>query len=144
MKLTSEVVIRRQRMRVLELMMDLDNLSHWQPGVRSVQLLSGQSGQVGARSRVVCEMRGLRLEMIETVVEQCLPEGQTLSYEGHGVTSLIENRFHEDRPEETRWVMQTSLKFGPLMSFASGLVGDMVAKRNAESMRLFKLFAEKS
>ena len=66
MNFTTQITINRPRQRVIELIRNPDNIAKWQPGLQSVELLAGEQDQVGARSRIVFEMRGLRLELIET------------------------------------------------------------------------------
>src|SRR5512139_1348260 len=102
MKFASEIIINRPRDQVLELIMAPGNFSRWQPGVKSFQLLSGQQGQVGARARVVIEAYGVKLDMIETIVERRLPDVYALKYDGKGVKNMVENRFYEVEPGQTR------------------------------------------
>ena len=120
------------------------NFAKWQPGVKKFELLSGQQGQPGARAKVVLDMHGLKLEMIETIVERRMPDVYTLKYEGKGVKNLVENRFYEDRPGKTRWVMTNTLEFSPFAAVVSAFIKDIVVKQNHESMKQFKVFAEKS
>jgi uncharacterized protein YndB with AHSA1/START domain len=144
MKLTSEVVIDRPRERVLEMIMAPGNFAKWQPGVRKFELLSGQQGYPGARAKVLMETHGFKLEMIETIVERKMPEVYTLKYEGKGVKNLVENRFYEDGPGKTRWVMTNTLEFSLATAFAAGFIKDTVVKQNQESMQRFKAWAEAS
>jgi uncharacterized protein YndB with AHSA1/START domain len=142
MKSTAEVIIDRPRERVLELIMDPANFAKWQPGIKAFQLLSGQQGQPGARAKVVIDMHGVKLEMIETIVERKLPDVYTLRYEGKGVKNLVENRFYAEGPNRTRWTATSTLEFSLVTAVASGFIRDMVVKQNHESMRQFKAFAE--
>lgn len=144
MKFTSQVAIDRPRKRVLELMTDTNNISHWQQGVRSIELLSGSRDQVGARSRVVFEMRGVRLEMIETVVQHRPPDLFASTFVARGVKNLVENRFYEDQAGRTRWVMDNTFEFSGMMSVLAVLIHDYVTKQTLESMSRFKMFAERS
>jgi uncharacterized membrane protein len=144
MKFTSQVAIDRPRQRVLELMTDTNNISQWQQGVRSIELLSGTRGQVGARSRVVFEMRGVRLEMIETVVQYRPPDLFASTFEARGVKNLVENRFYEDGAGRTRWVMDNTLEFKGMMSVLGVFIHDTVTKQTLASMSRFKMFAERS
>lgn len=144
MKFTSEVIVERPREQVLDLIMAPGNFSKWQPGVKSFELLSGELGCPGARARVVVDMYGLKLEMTETIVERKMPDVYTLRYEGKGVKNLVENRFYEDGPGKTRWVINSTLEFSPFAAVAAGFIKDTIVKQNHESMKKFKTFAEKS
>ena len=98
MNFTTQVVINRPRPHVLELISNPDNLTVWQPGLKSVELLAGKKNQIGARSRITFEFRGLRLEMIETVVAYEPPELFSSTYAAKGVRNLVENRFFAEGP----------------------------------------------
>lgn len=143
MKSTSEITIARPRQQVIDLIMAPGNFSKWQPGVKSFELLSGQQGQPGARAKVVLDMHGFKMEMIETIVERRMPDVYTLRYEGKGVKNIVENRFYEVGPNETRWVMANTLEVGLMMAMAGPMINDIVGKQNHESMKAFKAFAEK-
>ena len=82
--------------------------------------------------------------MTETIVERKMPDVYTLRYDGKGVKNLVENRFYEDGPGKTRWVMTNDLQFSPLTAVASGFIKDIVVKQNQESMQRFKAWAEAS
>jgi uncharacterized membrane protein len=144
MKFTSQVAIDRPRQRVLELMTDTNNIPQWQQGVRSIELLSGSRDQVGARSRVVFEMRGVRLEMIETVVQYRPPDLFASTFEARGVKNLVENRFYEDEAGRTRWVMDNTFEFKGMMSVLAVFIHDYMTKQTLASMSRFKMFAERS
>ncbi len=142
MKSTAEVIIDRPREKVLELIMAPGNFAMWQPGVKTFQLLSGQQGYPGAKAKVVIETHGIKLEMTETIVERKLPDVYTLRYDGKGVKNVVENRFYEAGPGQTRWVMTNTLDVSLMMAMAAPVIHDIVTKQNAESMRRFKAWAE--
>ena len=66
------------------------------------------------------------------------------SYDGKGVKNVVENRFYEDGPGQTRWVMTNTLDFSPLMAMVAPIITDLVTKQNRESMQRFKAWAEES
>ena len=142
MNFTTQITINRPRQRVVELIRNPDNIAKWQPGLQSVELLAGEQDQVGARSRIVFEMRGLRLELIETIVEHSPPDRFSSVFEARGVRNRVENRFFEDGPDQTRWVMANSFKFTGLMSVVGLFLHDFVPHQSLESMNRFKQFAE--
>jgi carbon monoxide dehydrogenase subunit G len=144
MKFSSEVIVDRPREQVLDLIMAPGNFSKWQPGVKSFQLLSGVQGQPGARAKVAVDMYGVKMEMTETIVERRMPDVYTLRYDAKGVKNVVENRFYEDGPGRTRWVMNTTLEFSPLTAVAAGFIKDIIVKQNHQSMQNFKAFAEQS
>jgi uncharacterized membrane protein len=144
MNFTTQVVINRPRPHVLELISDPGNLAEWQPGLKSIELLSGARNQVGARSRVVFEFRGFRLVMIESVVAYEPPDLFSSLYEARGVRNLVENRFFADGPGKTRWVLVNNFKISGWMSVVSPFLQDSVPQQNRQAMQRFKEFAEHS
>jgi carbon monoxide dehydrogenase subunit G len=144
MKTTSEVTINLPRQRVLDLIMDPANFPKWQPGVKTFQLLSGQQGHPGARAKVVIESHGMKLEMTETIIERRLPDLYALRYDGKGVKNTVENRFHEDGPGRTRWVMTNTLEVGLMMKMAAPIINEIISRQNHDSMKAFKAFAERA
>ena len=142
MKSTAEIVVERPRQAVLELIMAPGNFAKWQPGVKSFQLLSGTQGEPGARARVIIDTHGMKLDMIETVVERRLPEVYTLRYEGKGVKNIVENRFYEEGAGRTRWVMTNKLEVGLMMAMAAPVINEIIGKQNQEAMARFKAWAE--
>jgi carbon monoxide dehydrogenase subunit G len=142
MKTTHEITVDLPRQRVLELIMDPANFPKWQPGVKTFELLSGQQGQPGAKAKVVIESHGMKLEMIETIIERRLPDVYSLRYDGKGVKNTVENRFYEAAPNRTRWVMTNILEVGLMMKMAAPVINEIVGKQNHDSMKAFKAFAE--
>lgn len=144
MKSTFEITIDLPRQRVLDLIMDPANFPKWQPGVKTFKLLSGQQGQPGAKAKVVIESHGFKIEMTETIVERRLPDLYALRYEGKGVKNTVENRFYEDGPGRTRWVMVNTLEVGLMMAVAGPVINEVVTRQNHDSMKSFKAFAERT
>ena len=65
MKYTTEVTIDLPRQRVVELFDNPDNLPKCQPGLQNFDFLSGKEGQTGAKSLLVYDMDGRRVEMFK-------------------------------------------------------------------------------
>ena len=64
---TTTITIDLPRDKVVALFDDPGNLPKWQRGLQSFEPLSGQPGQVGAKSKLVFQMGKRRMEMIETI-----------------------------------------------------------------------------
>jgi uncharacterized membrane protein len=144
MNFTAQIVIGIPRPRVIELISDPGNLPQWQPGIKSVELIAGERNTVGARSRVVFDFRGFRLEMTETIVAYAPPEMFSARYEAKGVRNLVENRFFDDGAIKTRWVLSNSFSVSGLMSFVSPFILESVPQQNRDAMQRFKAFAERN
>lgn len=144
MKIRSEITIDRPREHVVALITNSDHTPKWQPGVKSIELLSGEKDQAGARSRVIFEFNGLQLEVFETVVQRRPPDLFSSAFEARGVTNTVVNRFSEVGPEKTRWVMENAFHFNRAMSVVAILIRNVISKQTVQSMRRFKSFAEKN
>ena len=144
MNFTTQVVIELPRQRVIELVSDPGNLPEWQPGIKSVELIEGERNTVGAKSRVVFDFRGVRLEMLETITSYAPPDMFAARYDARGVRNLVENRFFADGPAKTRWVLSNNFTFSGFMSFVSPFVRDSVPQQNRDAMQRFKAFAERT
>lgn len=141
MKYQVEVALDLPRWRVVELFDDPDNLAKWQPGLQSFELIEGESGQPGARSRLVYDIDGRQVEMIETIEKRALPHTFTGTYEAAGVWNRVENHFFEEKPERTRWLTDVGFKFSGLMRVLAFFMRGRFRKQTAENMRRFKEFA---
>jgi uncharacterized membrane protein len=141
-KFTVEVTIDLPRERVMALFDDLDNLYKWQDGLRSFEHVSGEPGQVGARSKMVYDMGNRQVTMIETITSRNLPDEYAGTYEATGVLTSIRNRFYEDGPHRTRWVADHEYKFSGPMKIMSLAIGGIFPRRTQETMDAFKAFAE--
>ena len=142
MKYECELTVDLPRERVIELFDNPENLPKWQPTLQSFEHLSGEAGQPGAQSRLIYDENGRRIEMIETVTERNLPDSFSGTYETKGVKNWISNRFYEDGPEKTRWLLETEFKFSGIMAVASLFMRGAFRKQSLEFMRNFKEFAE--
>lgn len=93
MKYRCEVTIDTPRDRVIELFDNPDNMSKWQPG---------------AKSRLIYNQKGRRIEMIETIIRRELPDEFTGTYRAKGVENWVSNRFMEEESGQTRCLLRQS------------------------------------
>ena len=142
MKYTCELVVNLPRQRMIELFDNPDNMYKWQPGLVSFEHTSGEEGQSGAKSKLLYDMNGRKVEMVETILSRNLPDEFSGTYEVKGVYNLVENHFYEDGPERTRWVMNTEFHFSGLMKVIAFFMGGSFRKQSMEFMQNFKKFAE--
>lgn len=144
MKYDCEVIIDLPREQVVELFANPDNMSKWQKGLESAELVSGEAGQTGAKTRLVYDMGNRRMEMVETILEHDLPEGSTVQYETKGVFNVVSNRFYEEGAAKTRWVTENEFRFSGLMKLMGIFMRGAFPKQSMETMQDFKVFAEKA
>jgi hypothetical protein len=144
MKYETELIIDLPRNRMIELFDDSENLTKWQPGLISFEHLSGEAGQPGAKTKLVYEMGGRTVEMIETIDKRNLPDEFTGTYEANGVWNYIANRFYEAGPDKTRWVMESEFRFSGFMKIMSKIMGGSFKKETLKTMMAFKTFVEEN
>ena len=144
MRYACEVVIDLPRERVIELFDDPDNLAKWQPGLKSFEPLRGEPGRPGAKSRLLYNQGGRKLEMIETVSVRDLPDELSGTYEATGVMNWVNNHFVEISPKKTRWVVETEFRFSGLMRLMAPFMRGAFPKQTQQLTQGFKDFAEAS
>jgi carbon monoxide dehydrogenase subunit G len=144
MKYETELIIELPRERVIELFDDPDNLSQWQPGLKSFEHISGEAGQPGTKSKLLYEMGSRTVEMIETIEKRELPDEFTSTYEAKGVWNYNANRFYEDGPDKTRWVLDTDFRFSGFMKLMAFFMPGSFKKETMKTMMAFKRFAEQN
>jgi uncharacterized membrane protein len=143
MEYEAEITINLPRARVIELFDNADNMAHWQPGLQSFEHISGEPGQTGAKSKLVYEMNGRTIEMVETITSRNLPDEFSGTYDAPGVHNILVNRFYEDGPDKTRWVMVSEFQFTNLLMKVMGLImPGSFRKETMANLERFKAFAE--
>ena len=70
MKFTCWVDINQQNDKVIEIFSDPTSLKYTQEGFKSKVLISGASGEIGSKSKLVYE----KLELIYTIIRNNLPQ----------------------------------------------------------------------
>ena len=142
MRYTAEVTINLPREQVIKLFDSTENLKKWQEGLQSFEHVSGESGQVGAKSKLLYDMKGRKIEMIETITSRNLPDEFSGTYEAKGVFNSIENHFYEEGAERTRWVADNEFQFSGFMKIMAFFMSGSFRKQSLKTMEAFKTFAE--
>lgn len=142
MKYTVDITINLPRNRVIELFDNTENLKQWQEGLQSFEHISGETGQVGAKSKLLFDMNGRKIEMIETITNRNLPHEFSGTYEAKGVVNMIENHFYELGEDKTRWVAENEFNFSGIMKIISFFMQGSFRKQTLKTMEAFKTFAE--
>ena len=112
---TVEIEIGLPRDQVIELFNSSDNLFKWQTGLQSFEHVSGEPGQDGAKSKLIYINGKHRIELIETVTENRLPDEFNGTYEWNGGMNYLRNQFIELAPDRTKWVSTCEYKFDSLV-----------------------------
>ena len=142
MKYQSEIIINLSRNKVLELFDNPDNMKHWQEGFVSFEPISGVPGEVGAKARLKYLMGKREVELIETVTSKNLPDEFSGTYETKGIWNKVENFFHVNDANSTRWVSVAEFKVSGFMKIIAFLMPGSFKKQSMKMMKDFKKFAE--
>lgn len=142
MKYSISIEIDLPRSRVIELFASTENMSKWQPSLVSTEHICGESGQVGAKMKLVHKMGKREVEMIETITRREFPDLFVGTYEAKGVWNEVINHFTEIEDARTGWRMDTEFQCKGVMWVMCTLMPFMFKKETSASIRRFKTFAE--
>ena len=95
MKYSNQVIINLPIKQVIELFDSEENLFKWQPELLSFEHLSGEKGEVGAKSRMKYKMGKREIDMVETITIKNFPKEFSGTYEAKGVWNEMRNYFEE-------------------------------------------------
>lgn len=144
MKYANEVVINLPLKKVIELFDSEENLFKWQPELISFEHLSGEKGEVGAKSKLRYTMGKREIEMIETITVKNLPKEFSATYEAKDVWNEMKNYFEEIDENSTRWQADSHFEFSGFMKLIGFFLPGSFKKQSQKSLDLFKAFAEDS
>ena len=142
MRYSKEITINLPREKVINLFDNSDNMFKWMPGLKTFEHLSGEAGTAGAKSKLVFDMNGRVIEMVETISERNLPETFSATYEAKGVYNEVNNKFIEVNANATKWVIDTEFKFSGMMKIMGVAMKGAFPKQTLKNMNQFKDFAE--
>jgi len=142
MKYSISIDLNLPRARVIELFDSTENLYKWQRGLQSFELLEGEPGQPGAKSKMVFQMGKRRIEMVETISKSDLPDAFEGTYDAEGVHNVVKNRFVELGPDKTRWESDQEFQFKGFMKVIGFLMPGAFKKQSLKYAQDFKAFAE--
>lgn len=143
MRYQSQISINLPRERLIELFDNEENLYKWMKGLKSIEHLSGEPGQDGAKSRMKFEMGKRKIEMVETILANRLPDSFKTSYETKGVYNEVDNKFESLEGGKTRYITEHYFRFdGWGMRVLAFLMPKAFKKQSMQYLQDFKAFAE--
>ena len=142
MKYSQEITINLPRKIVIELFDSEENLKKWQPGLISFEHVSGKKGTKGAKSKLLFDENGRKIEMIETILVSNFPDEFSSKYDAKGVENWSENHFSEDGNNKTIWRTENEFKFSGMMKIMGWLMPGSFKKQSYKYLEYFKEFAE--
>jgi uncharacterized protein YndB with AHSA1/START domain len=142
MKHKTEVMIDADRDTVWRFFDNPDNITKWQPTLRSCQHVSGAPGQPDAVSELVYDENGREVVLTETITARREPEFLGGTYESKWGTVVILNLFEQTDDGRTRWSSNSSHRFRGLMRFLALFMAKSICGRIDSDMQRFKLLVE--
>ncbi len=144
MKYEVKVTIDRPIQEVVKKFDSAENLKKWQPSLQSFEHIEGNPGEKGAKSLLTYNERGRKVEMIETIVENNLPEVFETVYEAKNVKNNVRARFVEKTPNQTIWINENTFHFKGIMKVMGFFMKSAFPKQSIKDMNKFKAFVESS
>ena len=142
MHYTCEIDIDKPRDEVVNLFDNPDNMKYWQKGLVSYEHLTGEPGKQGAESIMKYDMGKTKMELIETITYNHLPDEFHANYTTKGVVNIQKNYFKEI-DGKTRWVSDAEFKFSGFMKLMGFFMGKkQFQKQTMSYMEDFKAYAE--
>jgi uncharacterized protein YndB with AHSA1/START domain len=142
MKVQTQVLIDADRETVWRAFDNPDNMTRWQPTLKSVTHKSGDPGQPGALSELVYDENGRDVVMTERITERRDPDFLAGSYESNWGTTVIVNHFEKAGDGQTRWISYSRHSFKGVMRFLALFMRKSICKRLDDDMQRFKLLVE--
>lgn len=131
--------------KAVSLWSDESKFHNWQDGFQSIELLEGQSGAAGAKSRILLKQGKGKMELIETIISNDLPREKKGLYEHIHMTNTQTTSFEKIDENNTRYISEVEYtKFNGFMPrMMAKLFPGMFKKQSQKWMDQFKGFAEK-
>lgn len=144
MKYTCSVNINQPIDKVIELWENEANFSKWQDGFQSIILLEGKVGKVGAKSKIILEQDGRRIELIETIITNNLPKEKKALYVHIHLSNTQSSRFEKIEDNRTKYISEVEyIQINGFMpKLISKIFPSMFRKQSQKWMKQFKEFAE--
>ena len=144
MKFTCTAEINLPINKVVDLYSNTDNLRKWQDGFVSKELISGSAGQPNAKSRIIMTFRNKKMELIETIQSNNLPEKITALYEHAHMVNTMTSRFQLINDNKTEFNMDIHYTrfIGFMPKLMSLIMPGAFKKQTQKMVDSFKTFAE--
>ncbi|MDE5419623.1 SRPBCC family protein [Labilibaculum sp. DW002] len=142
MKYTDEIEINQPINKVVELFDNEDNLFKWMNGLQSIEHLEGKPGEKGSTTKMLFKEGKREIEMIETILENKLPEEFTATYEAKGVYNLAKISFVSLTDSKTKYLTEQEFQLKGFIKLIGWLMPGVFKKQTNKYLKMFKEFAE--
>ena len=144
MKYTHDIVIDLPIETVFSLMDNEENMYKWQKGLVKHEHLSGEKGEVGAKTKLYFEMGRRKMDMVETILKKDTPNKIDLSFEAKNVMNYNSSSFQDIDGKSTKWTVDNEFQFSGFMKVMAFFMSGAFKKQSLCYMEDFKKFAEES
>jgi len=138
MRFVFELILERDRQTAWRAFDSPANLGRWQNTLKSVELVSGTQGQVGAVSKLTYVERGRESVLTETVSVRREPAEFGGIYDSGMAVNAIMIRFEPIEPQRTRWTVESELRFRGFGRLVAPFFRRLIRKRLQENVETFK------
>lgn len=146
MKFICSVEINKPLEELISLWLNEDNNKHWQEGFQSKELLSGEKGVVGSKSKILLKNGKQSMELIETLEVNQLPSEHKVYVEHKHMCNYMTSNFQS--LSESKTIYSSTVEYTQFNGFMPKLMAKffpgMFKKQVQKWLDLFKVFAEKS
>ena len=142
MKHKAEIIIDADLDTVWRMFDDPDNMSKWQPTLKSFTHQSGTPGQPDAVSELIYDENGREVVMKETITARREPDFLGGTYESKWANVVIVNHFAATEDGKTRWTMSSKYGFKGIMRLMALFMKNSICSRSDTDMNRFKLLVE--
>jgi len=143
MKYITEVDINKPLEEVQKRFMDPDGIQHWQKGFQRMEHISGELGQTNSQTMLYYKMGSRDMEMLETIIDQGMPDYFHASYEAPGMWNEQKNYFKVIDSNTTKWTSESEFIASKFMfKLMLSLMPGMFKKQTLKTMEAFKAYCE--
>jgi len=143
MRYNCEVTIEKHIEVVVKEFNDPEAIYEWMEGLESFELLEGEAGKRGAKSKMTFKTKNRTFSMIETIWENDLPEKYSATYTAGGVTNNMDVTFQKVDDHRTRYYTEQEFIFKPFgMKLMGWLMPGAFKKQTMKFLNAFKKYVE--
>lgn len=142
MKSRYEITIDADQKTVWREYTNPDNLSKWQPALKSITHKTGTPGEIGATSELTYRENGRDLLMTATITEKRAPDFTASIYESTTSRAIVVNHFVAVDERRTRWISYANHEFKGRFGLRAWISRRALHRQSTERMQRFKLLVE--
>lgn len=141
MKFTCSININKPKLDVVKHFEDPEALKQSQKGFQSIDHLSGNKGEAGAKSKLIYD----KFEMIETIIENKLPNTFEAQYDHKNMSNTMHTEFVAINDHETKLttIIEYTRFTGFIINVMARLFPSMFRKQVDKWLVKFKYYVEK-